>query len=61
MNRIVAINAICEDGSMLVLKVSEMTIIDRKVVEQIQKNAASGENIQEVQAQLEKVLGGDPS
>lgn len=61
MNRIIAINAICDDGSMLVLKVSEMTIIDRKVVEQIQKNAASGENIKDVQEQLEKTLGADLS
>ncbi|MDI7181702.1 hypothetical protein [Leptospira santarosai] len=61
MNRIVAINLICDDGSMIVLKVSEMTIIDKKMIEIIQKNAASGENIKEVQEQLEQALGAGSS
>ncbi|QCO33095.1 hypothetical protein [Leptospira interrogans] len=61
MNRIVAINAVCDDGSMLVLKVSEMTIIDRKTVEKIHNNAVSGASIEEVQEQLAQAFGVDPS
>ncbi|AKP25938.1 conserved hypothetical protein [Leptospira interrogans serovar Manilae] len=61
MNRIVAINLICDDGSMIFLKISEMTIIDWKMVEAIQKNAASGGSIKDIQEQLEKAFGANPS
>lgn len=61
MNKIVMINLICDDGSMIVLDVNNMRIIDRKVVETIQKNAVSGTNIEEVQEQLKEVFGADPS
>ncbi|EKR84513.1 MULTISPECIES: hypothetical protein [Leptospira] len=61
MNEIVAINLICADGSMIFLKISEMTIIDWKMVEAIQKNATSGGSIKDIQEQLEKAFKADPS
>ncbi|WP_061285650.1 hypothetical protein [Leptospira interrogans] len=61
MNGIVAINLICADGSMILLEVNNMRIIDKKVVEKIHNNAVSGASIEEVQEQLAQAFGADPS
>ncbi|TGK25391.1 hypothetical protein [Leptospira stimsonii] len=61
MNEIVAINLICKDGSMIVLKTEGMTIIDKKIIAGIQKDAVQGDAGKQIQQQLASTLGKNQS